>query len=82
MLVVVGGQDSSTSFLSRSCLERPNSCTLPGLDLGDGAFYGAGVVLLGQPGGQGLDVAAQPHSERAQVWWVVVDGRNPRGQLY
>jgi len=52
-----------------------------GLDLVDGALYGAGVVRLGQPGGDGLDVTAQPDGERAQRRQVVIDGGHPRGSL-
>jgi len=54
---------------------------LPGLDLVDGALYRTGVVLLGQPGVDGLEVAAQPDGERAQRRQVVIDGGHPCGQL-
>lgn len=52
--------------MNRSRVVRLNSCIFWTLMFVDSALYGAGVVLLGQPGGGGLDVAAQPDGEPAQ----------------
>ncbi len=73
-------QYSSAISLSWSCLARPNSCIFPDLDLVDGALHCTGVVSQGQPGGDGLDVTAQPDGERAQRRQVVMDDGHPPGQ--
>src|SRR5664279_3517033 len=44
------------------------------LDAVHGAFDGTGVVVQGQPGDDGVQVAAQPGGERPQHWQVGVDG--------
>ena len=49
------------------------------LDAVDGAFDGAGVVVEGQPGDDGIQVAAEACGERPQGGQVGIDRTDPLG---
>lgn len=71
-----GEQDE---FPQQVGLRASEQLHLPNLDLVDGALHGAGVVGQGQPGGDGVEVAAEPVGERSQGRQVVIDGGHPHG---